>query len=198
MRLTLPKPLVLLTFFLVIAFACQDEPTETPVEDIDQDMVLATLLADDYLGSLGGRAESAKKAITVFKYEDGVMVYNTNTDDINGYQRVYETTVTAFIEPGEYVFFFAGAGVSDLEDIDFDDTSENYLETLPEEVNADQMWVIQAPIDAVPGTELKYDIVYQYQEQGVESDIIRLDPKIVYDQTSVSDEDSNSSDSGQD
>ncbi len=179
MRFTLPKTLALSVFFLFIAFACQEEPIEEPIDEIDHDMIMATLLADEYLNSFGGRAESSEKSITVFKYMDGILKYNTNTDTISGYQEVFETSVTAYAEPGEYLFWFAGGGVADLEEIDFDTTSVNYLETLPEEINADQMWVIQVPTDIDPDVEyLKYDIVYQYQAQGVESEIIRLDPKI--------------------
>ena len=196
MRFTLPKPILFLSFLLFMAIACQDESVEDPIEEIDQDMEMATLLADEYLQSLGGRAESSESSITVFKHKKGDMLYNTNGDDDDGddddgddddgdddneggYLEVIETTVTAHARPGDFLFWYAGGGVSDLVEIDFDESSDQALGEFPIEINTGHMWVIQIPYDIDPEVEyLKYDIVYQYKEQGQVSEVIRLDPKI--------------------
>jgi len=142
-------------------------------------MVIATEMAEDYLNSKGGRAPESEKSITVLKYKDGKLLYHTNRDDNKGYEEVTETTVTAYASPGEYVFWFSGGGVSDLDEIDFDEVSDELIGELLEEVNPDHMWVVQVPEDLDPEVEhFKYDIVYKYKNKGAESPLIRLDPKI--------------------
>ncbi len=157
--------------FLLLTLSCQEDPLDDEV-NVDEDMLAATKLADEYLSSSSGR-NGSEKAITVLKFKDGKLLYATNTDDNKGYQEVTEETITATVEPGEYVFWYSGGGVTDLDDIDFEDPTQ-----LPDEINPDKMWVIAVPEDIDDDDEvyLKYDIVYQHK--GNNGAPIRLDPKI--------------------
>ena len=198
MRFTLPKPLVILTLLLFIAFACQDEPMEDPVPEFDQDMAAAVLLVDDYLNSYGGRtASNTEVSITVFKYVEGKLLYRTYLDGTEVYEEVTEETVTATAEPGELLFWCSGKGVTDLDGIDFDPQSEAYLQDNPDEIFYNKLWVVQVPEDIDPNAEyLKYDIVYDYE--GNPGPIIRLDPKIkLGGNNEAEDEGDSNSDSGQ-
>ncbi len=181
--------------FILFLLACQeDELIEN--QPIDEDLIAATQLADEYF-NIKGRTESTERAITILKYKDGNIYFNTNTDDVDGYQIVTETTVTAYVEPGEFIFWYRGGGLDDLEDVDFDEDAEAYLDQLPEEFKDDQMFVLQVPKTYDPDNdELKYDIVYESKEnEGV---VVRLDPKIgVIDNGNAHDDDSDSGDSGE-
>ncbi|WP_462252911.1 hypothetical protein [Ekhidna sp.] len=181
--------------FILFLLACQeDELIEN--QPIDEDLIAASQLADEYF-NIKGRTGSTERAITVLKYVDGNIYFNTNTDDVDGYQIVTETTVTAYVEPGEFVFWYRGGGLDDLEDVDFDENAEAYLNQLPEEFKEDQMFVLQVPETYDPNNdELKYDIVYESKEnKGV---VVRLDPKIgVVDNGNAHDDDSDSGDSGE-
>ncbi|MEP1034557.1 hypothetical protein [Ekhidna sp.] len=169
------KQLALIIILLLTS--CQEDKILENPEPFDEDMSAATLIADEYFNDLGGRSDKYERAITILKYKDGQIYYNTNTDDIEGYQVVTETTVTAYVEPGEYVFWYRGGGLDDLEEVDFDEDAEAYLDQLPEEYKADSMWVLQIPTEYdSTHSELKYDIVYESKDnEGV---VIRLDPKI--------------------
>ncbi len=163
--------------FLFVFISCQEDPIQQEIDPLDEDMILATELAEEYLNSLTGRSNS-DKSITVLKYKDGKLLYYTNTDGGGGYKEVTEETVTATVHPGEYVFWFSGGGVTDLDGIDFEDASQ-----IPDEINPDMMWVIEVPDEYEiedDGEEdsyyFKYDIVYQYK--GNEGTPIRLDPKL--------------------
>ena len=178
MKLLSIKQLALLSGLILIA--CQEDSLIENPDLIDEDLEAATLLADEYFNDLGtrGKRRGDEHAITILKYQDGQIYYNTNTDDIDDYQIVTETTITAYVEPGEYVFWYRGGGLNDLEDVDFDDDAEAYLlEELPDEYKKDKMWVLHVPEDYNSEQyELKYDIVYESKEnKGV---VIRLDPKI--------------------
>ncbi len=182
----------LIVLFLTFAFlSCQDSDIpSSSVDEIDQDMELATQLADDYIKSMlelqytnssssrqPDNIDKIDKSITVLKYKNGQLVYNTNTDTIRGYQSVGETTITAWAEPGEYIFWFAGGGVTSLDSIDFDNESLEFLDELPMEIRNYHSWVLQIPEDFDTERDyLKYDIVYQTKESAGVS--IRLDPKI--------------------
>lgn len=177
MRSLLFKQLSLVIILLFVA--CQDESLTIETDDVDEDMIAATSFADDYLTSQGARAASTERSITVLRFRDGKLVYDTNRDDVIGYQIVEETTITAYAEPGEYVFWFAGGGVSDLEEIDFDPAVDSLFSDYLNEINADLMWVVQVPHDIDPSVdEIKYDIVYQCRVKEGYSEYIRLDPKI--------------------
>lgn len=173
------KPLRIkqLAFLSLLILACQDDTfIDDQTETMDEDMIAATILADDYLMATTGR-NSDERSITVLQYRNGELYFNTNTDDIKGYQLLTETSVTAYVKPGEYIFWFSGGGVTDLDSIDFDATSEMYLDDLAEEINADKMWVVKMPEIYDPSFQmLKYDIVYESREE--EGEYIRLDPKI--------------------
>lgn len=167
-----------LAFFSVLLLIACQEDSLIEEEIFDEDLAAATILADQYFTDFGGRSNGDyERAITILKYKDGEIYYNTNTDDINGYQVVTETTITAFVEPGEYIFWYRGGGLDALEEVDFDEDAEAYLDQLPDEYKDDKMWVLQVPTDYDPEhDELKYDIVYESKDNtGV---IIRLDPKI--------------------
>ena len=177
MKTSTLRNITLFTLGLSVSISCQED--QLAEDQVDQDMDLAVSMADEYLNSKKGRSGNSEKSITVLKWKDGVLLYDTNTDEINGYRVVKETTITAYAEPGEFIFWYSGGGVSDLEEIDFDEMSEQYLRDMPEEINADHMWVTQVPEDIDEDVEyLKYDVVYRYKEKGMESEIIRLDPKI--------------------
>ena len=169
-----------LSAFLIIftLLACQDDqPINDQSIDIDQDMLDAIDLAEEHQNSIGGRSSNNPKSITILKYKDGELQFNTNTDNINGYTNVTETTITAYAEPGEFIYWYSGGGLTDLEDIDFDDDDEDFLDELPDEYKADKMWVLRIPEDYDPANgHLKYDIVYESKDN--EGIYIRLDPKI--------------------
>ena len=160
--------------FSLLFIACQEDSV-IESNELDEDMLAASELAEDYLKSEKGRFEDSDKSITVLKYSGGKLMFDTNTDDYKGYQEVEETSVTAIVEPGDYIFWFAGFGLSEVDDIDFDEPSEEILGDLPVDFIPQKMWVIRIP----PGTTdktLKYDIVYT---TSYNKDLpIRLDPKI--------------------
>ncbi|MEO9483383.1 MAG: hypothetical protein ABJG47_08065 [Ekhidna sp.] len=163
--------------FVLSLIACQEDPLIEKIDPIDEDLEEATLLADEYFNDIGGRANTDERSITILKYIDGQILFNTNTDTISGYQVVTETTITACVVPGEYVFWYRGGGLDDLEGVDFDEDAEAYLNQLPDEYKEDKMWVLKVPDEFDPEhDELKYDIVYESKDnEGV---VIRLDPKI--------------------
>ena len=161
--------------FTIFLIACQeDNIVETPI--IDEDLEAASAVVDNYFNEMGGRSSSPDVSITILQYKNGKIYFNTNTDDIEEYQVVNETTVTAYVEPGEFVFWYRGNGLADVGDIDFDDKADTYLTKKPDEY-LDLLWVLQVPHDYDPEhDELKYDIVYESKNnEGV---VIRLDPKL--------------------
>ncbi|MEQ9468731.1 MAG: hypothetical protein RLN88_15080 [Ekhidna sp.] len=165
-------------FALIIIFiliACREDSMESPDDGIDHDMIAATDLAEEYLQSKGGRFGKSDKAITVLKYKDGALLFDTNTDDHEGYQVVEETSITANVDPGDYIFWFAGGGLSEVDEIDFDGEAQEILGTLPVDFVPQKMWIIRVPSDLDQPSMLKYDIVYVPRETGIQ---IRLDPKI--------------------
>ncbi|WP_258099771.1 hypothetical protein [Marinoscillum pacificum] len=179
-------PIIVLILFSCL-LSCKDNDFPMVIEEVDHDMESATELVDSYLSTTygssntNGRAEDAidkiKKSITVIKFHKGELVYNTNTDSINGYQKIEETTITASVMPGEMIFWFSGAGINSLDSIDFDDQSLEFLDDLPSEIKDYKMWVVQVPDDYDSDHNmLKYDIVYESKDYaGVK---VRLDPKI--------------------
>lgn len=167
------------SLFIVILstliIACQ-EYEETTGDLIDSDMDIAILLADEHQILENGRRDSKRRAITVFRYSKGIVYFDTNTDDHEGYQALKETSVTAIVHPGEYIYWYSGGGITDLEDVEFDSDSESYLEGLPEEFKPDRMWVLKIPENYdLTHEHLKYDIVYESKDS---EGYIRLDPKI--------------------
>ena len=181
MRILRVRQLALVSIFLFVA--CQDEVINK--SQVDEDMIAAVSLAEDYLQTVKGRFEDSDKAITVLKYKDGKLLFDTNTDDFKGYQEVVETSVTAIVDPGDYIFWFAGGGLSEVDSIDFDEASEAYLDDLPEDFVPHKMWVIRVPLSCEQQM-LKYDIVYVARENGIR---VRLDPKITVGGQSDSGED---------
>ncbi|WP_420317492.1 hypothetical protein [Ekhidna sp.] len=155
---------------------CQDEfKIEERITEKDPDMIIAIQLADEYLNSIYGRADDTEKSITVLRYHKDELYFNTNTDTIRGYQILNEMSITAIVEPGEFIFWYSGGGLSDLDGIEFDPTSQNDLDEFPEEINEDKMWKIQVPDDG-DLSMYKYDILYDYT--GNDGAPVRLDPKI--------------------
>ncbi len=167
----------LVIVFVLVLIACQEDTLMEDVERIDEDMIAATFLADGYFKDIRANTSTSNRAITVLRYENGQILFNTNTDDVAEYQVVGETTITAYVEPGETVFWYRGTGINDLEGVDFDPHAEAYLGQGPDEYQPDLMWVLKVPDNYDPNhDQLKYDIVYESEDnQGV---IIRLDPKI--------------------
>ena len=169
------KQLLLIFTFLLLIVACQEDPVNEEMDLADEDMIAATKLAEDYLNSPRGH-HNTETSITVLKFIDGKLFYDTNTDYYWGYREVTEETVTAYVEPGEHVFWYSGGGVSDLDGIEFDAASQQQLDDSPEEINEDMMWVIMIPENIGNNVDLKYDIIYQFN--GNNGPPIRLDPKI--------------------
>ncbi|WP_424963059.1 hypothetical protein [Ekhidna sp.] len=159
--------------FSLLFIACQEDSI-VESDELDQDMIAASELADEYLKSEKGRFEDSDKSITVLKYTDGKLMFDTNTDDFKGYQEVEETSVTAVVEPGDYIFWFAGIGLSEVDEIDFDEPSQEILGDLPVDFIPQKMWIIRIPPNTTQNS-LKYDIVYVPEGSNTS---IRLDPKI--------------------
>tara|TARA_Y100000310_G_scaffold266459_1_gene277958 strand:- start:1107 stop:1730 length:624 start_codon:yes stop_codon:yes gene_type:complete len=183
------KNTVPFAIILFITLSCSDNDVPTVVDEIDEDMETAAGLADLYIAdnfnftATAGRKgvdeiDNIDKSITVLKLKRGQLMYKTNTDTLKGYYPVTETTVTASVEPGELIFWFAGAGISTLDSIDFDSHAVEFLDELPTRLQEYSMWVVKVPENYDPEHNvLKYDIVYEIRGQaGVK---IRLDPKIV-------------------
>lgn len=168
---------LILAFLLIFTISCEEDIQ--PQNEEDPYMEEAIQLADDYIESTGQARRSVRIAITVLQYYEGKLYYATNTDNIRGYREVGEQTITAYVEPGEYMFWFTGAGVTELDGIEFDVVATYKLHNAPEEVNPAKLWLIQVPedIETNDEDELKYDIIYQYKgNEG--NDPIRLDPKL--------------------
>lgn len=176
LRLTL-----LLVVILLVGYACQDTILSED-ELVDEDMIAATEMVDDLSAAVienEGWSENERRSwtrtsITVLRYQDGILLYNTNKDDVSGYQPVTEETVTAMIEPGEIVFWYKGGGLAELNDIEFDELSEVQLNNLPYCILEDRLWYVRIP-ENVSSDELKYDILYT---SSGSNDVVRLDPKI--------------------
>ncbi|MEP0984550.1 hypothetical protein [Ekhidna sp.] len=170
------EKLVLSIFLLATSIACQEDALlETQIEETDHDMLAAVSMADEYLNSLRGKSENTERSITVLRFYKDRLYFNTNTDTIRGYRELTETSITAIVEPGEFIFWYSGGGVTDLDGIEFDPSSQNDLDEFPEEINEDKMWKIQVPQDGnLP--MYKYDILYDHK--GNSGSPIRLDPKI--------------------
>lgn len=156
--------------------ACQDNTLSEDIDLVDEDMVAATELAEAYVGSTRGSL-ATDLSVTVLKFQDGKLLFGTDSDIFNGYEEITEETITATVEPGELIFWFCGGGLSDLDGIEFDETSMLQLVDAPSEIYDGKMWVLTIPEDSI-GEDgiLKYDIVYQYK--GNSGPPIRLDPKI--------------------
>lgn len=167
----------LLAFSLLsITLSCQEGTLADEITPVDVDMIAATTMANNYLNSMRGKT-GTEKSITVLQFRDGKLVFGTSSDDIQGYEEVGEESITATVQPGEHVFWYAGGGLSDLDGIDFDESSMLKLVDAPDEINYDKMWMLTIPedFDAEDGI-LKYDIVYQIR--GSDGPPIRLDPKL--------------------
>ncbi len=149
-------------------------------------MIAAEKLVDEYFEQLAvehpearrGRDWGSDRAITVLRYSKGKLYFATNTDQVRGYREVNEETVTAFVDPGEYIFWYCGGGLSELVEIEFDQPSQAILVDFPEEIKVNKLWAVTVvPDDDMSGEQLKYDIIYQIRKNRG-GDPIRLDPKI--------------------
>lgn len=174
-RIHLRQFVAIFIFFLVL-IACQEEVMIEEIVQPDEDIATATALANEFLRDAGARSD-AKKSIVVLKYKKGKLLYATTRDNYKSYQELEEHSVTALAGPGDYVFWYSGGGITDLEGVEFDSQSQVFLDNLPDEINADKMWVIQVPSSYDTSHEfLKYDIVYDYK--GNKGAPVRLDPKL--------------------
>ncbi|NQZ75020.1 MAG: hypothetical protein HRT61_02765 [Ekhidna sp.] len=185
----------------MVIFACQEQELTQQTDVIDQDLTEASSLVDDFLKKEGGRRNQSY-SITVFKYMDGEVYFDTNRDDYEGYQVLGEESITAVVDYGEWIFWYSGSGMSELDGVEFDAMAEKFLRVFPEEINFGRLWLLRVPTreevaanqeedyDTEEGDEtddeedsyddkevlLKYDILYQYD--GYTGESIRLDPKI--------------------
>jgi len=164
--------IVVISFFLFNS--CQHQEINKNNEP-EQDMLKASAMAEDYLKNTNARTRGHEIVVTVLAYSDGKLYYATNKDNIRGYQEVTEETVTAIVEPGAYVFWFAGYGITYLDAIEFDEQSQSNLDN-SSQVSLGVMWTVSIPEDNVDAEYLKYDIVYQYR--GNQGAPVRLDPKL--------------------
>ncbi|WP_421763542.1 hypothetical protein [Ekhidna sp.] len=176
MRFTLRNLTLYIVTFSLVFFACQKDDVVEEGPNLDQDMVTAIGLVDDYLIETKGRTD-VDVSVTVFQYYDGQLWYRTYLDSVAVYLPVDEQTITAIASPGEYIFWYGGTGLADLDGIDFDQPSEEFLNGDSDEIFHDRLWAVQIPHNINDSTEfLKYDIVYQFD--GNSGPVIRLDPKI--------------------
>ena len=173
MRNLITKASIIL--FIFVLAACQDNNIEEiQVEEIDQDMINALNIADEYLSARGARTQNSDKAVTVIKFQAD-LIYKTNT--VNGsYQPINEETVTAMTQSGDYVFWHPAGQVEELIDIDFDEESEEILgDHLPFQLSNGKAWALYVPtLDNDSDVYLKYDIVYKLKS----GEVVRLDPKL--------------------
>ena len=188
-----PLRLGLFGLAVILLWSCQNTEMEDDLNILDEDMITATNISDEYFAELeiSDEPEARRKAkwlksrrnITVLKYRRGKngdapqLVYRSNRGDKGKYLPINEETVTSILEPGEIVFWYAGAGVKILNEIDFDDESEAALTDLPAQWKRSNMWFLKIP-EEIDLETLKYDIVYTLK--GVD-DPIRLDPKLQID-----------------
>lgn len=173
----------LLSFFSMCAcsvlfLSCQEDSLSTELIKQDQDMLKAESLADQYLSQAtpNGRSSIPSSAVTVLTLQENGLYYITNTDTIGIYNEVREETITAFTNPGDVIFWYAGEGIGDLEGIEFDKASLALLDEAPEEIYPNLMWKVTMPDTiASEGITLKYDILYKTSDS---TEVIRLDPKL--------------------
>lgn len=170
------KSISFLFAFLFLNIACQEIPVNEEIDQADEDMITANQLAKGYLNTTGARIGS-EISLTVLKFQEGKLLFGTDSDIFSGYEEINEETVTATVERGEYVFWYGGGGLSDLDGIVFDEESQLQLVDAPEEIFSGKMWVLTIPedFDEEDGI-LKYDIVYDFP--GNSGPPIRLDPKL--------------------
>lgn len=162
----------------LLLFACQDDVTLSEEDTTDPDMEAAIHLADEHFQSASGRMSGSKKIVIVVKYRNGEIFYKSTSAGVYYYVPMEETSITAIAKPGDYIYWYRGGGLKDLEEIDIDDQDEVYLlDEEPEEINYDLMWALRIPLSYdISHEHLKYDVVYESRlNSGV---YIRLDPKI--------------------
>lgn len=169
---------LLLFFALPLLFVSCLNDASPDVDLADEDMLHAIDLADQYLISAGGRGDD-DKAVTVLKFNGDELQFHTN-GETNGYEETGEQSITAEVVPGEYIFWYGGGGITDLEGIEFDGAAQAYLVDDPDEIHDDKMWVIKIPEHDDDDDDddvlfLKYDIIYKHKETNT---LIRLDPKL--------------------
>jgi hypothetical protein len=167
--------------------------TENIDADVDYEMQDALAQADAYLESLGGANSRSTtgndKSVTNLKYKKDGLEYKTSKIT-KGYESIDEHTVTAYATAGDYIFWHAGGGVTEIVGIEFDDASFKYLESAPAPANPN-MWVarIKSDDDEEDDDEedddeavvyLKYDIIYKTKTSR--NIPIRLDPKVKFRQ----------------
>lgn len=171
------KLLSTLLFGILFMFSGCDKEAEIAQQE-DQDMDNAMEMVEGYLGADEMARRGNSVAVTVLQYYNGILYYATNTDEIRGYHPVEETTITAHVSPGDYIFWFAGRGVDYLDEIDFDVVARYSLGDNASAAYPATLWLVRVPedIEVDENNELKYDIVYGCKDAN--GNPIRLDPKI--------------------
>jgi hypothetical protein len=179
--LAFPSFTPLILSIVVLFSSCIDEESVPNLDDSnDPDMAKAEKFVDEYMNSQpNARGHKHSTVVTVLRYHDGELYYSTNTDDIRGYHVVEEQTITAYVEPGEYMFWVTGQNVTYLDGIEFDILAQYQLgSNYPSDIANSNVWLVQIPEDIETSEDghLKYDIIYEYK--GNEGHPIRLDPKL--------------------
>ncbi len=192
----IPRLLVSISALLLF-YSCQENSESLDLDSlnpkVDYEMIQALNLADAYLESItskNGRTGSTDRSVTNLKYHNDNLVYKTN-EITNGYDQIGEQTVSAFVIPGEYIFWHTGGGITDIVGIEFDSYSMQFLESEPIRTSS-QLWMVKIKSleedydddederdendDEDEDIHLKYDIIYKTKESG--NTPIRLDPKI--------------------
>jgi hypothetical protein len=167
----------LIFFVTFFVFSCQESTVEEE-QTVDLDMERAIELSNEYMNSSNAR-RGTKIAVTALIYNEGKLFYATNVDNITGYRELNEETITANSEAGSWVFWYAGYGLSTLNDIAFDETAVEAYGTDAFQIGrTGRLWAlyISSSVEYEDDTELKYDIVYT--PRGHDGDPIRLDPKL--------------------
>jgi hypothetical protein len=175
------KNLFLAIFTALVFTSCIEEGGSPIIDDTDDPyMAKAEDFVDDYMTTQpSARGGKHRTSVTVLQYQDGELYYATNTDDIKGYHPVEEQTITAYVEPGEYMFWVTGKDVTYLDGIEFDVVAQNQMgPNHPADIANSKVWLVQIPedIETTEDGHLKYDIIYEYK--GNEGNPIRLDPKL--------------------
>lgn len=143
-----PTKIYLVLFCLFSLIACEESGLDLQEFDTDNEflnaddpeMEEALLMAEEYLSKVelsDNQARKKKKkekdsfALTVLRFKNNQLQYKTNRRR-GKYKTIGETTVTADVELGEYIFWSAGGQLSDLDGIEFDPESRLQLVDAPE------------------------------------------------------------------
>lgn len=173
MRANIRRIFLLVTICFSIFWGCQNS-SESELQ-VDDDMAIAIRLINEFVAIQESKRASTP-VVTVLQYREGKLLFATQDDGFRAYREVTEETVTAILKQGDQVFWFAGSGILEIVDIEFDKTSHAAIGSKSQGVFNNRLWTIRIPRNLDENTVLKYDIVYRHGDNP--NDIVRLDPKL--------------------